>query len=168
MLSQTTLFFISVLAGFAIGFVYDLFRVTRLAVKHHNAVVQVEDAMFWLIAAAGMFLLTLHVNGGETRAFSFVGAAVGAVLYFATLSRVIIKIFIAVITVIKKIIKAVTRLILIPVRFIVKTLSVLASFAFEKVKLAEKPAKNLLQKSKRYVKIKKKSFKRSLNILKKI
>jgi spore cortex biosynthesis protein YabQ len=168
MMSQTTFFLLAVAAGFAIGFIYDVFRVARLAVKHADAVVQIEDAVFWLIASAGMFLFTLHVNNGEVRAFSIVGAALGMVLYFVGLSSYIIKILVAAVNILKKTIAAIIGIILIPFKFIAKLLSVLAFFVLGKIKLAEKPTKKLLQKSGRYAKMKKDSLRRSINILKKV
>lgn len=77
---------ISLILGMALGFIYDFLRVirTRLGVK---IITLLMDALFWLIAGSGVFLLSMTAGGGELRIFMTLFVFGGGVLYFLTLSR---------------------------------------------------------------------------------
>lgn len=106
---QTTVFLYSVLFGAGISILYDFFRVIRKRIRHLNFVVMIEDVLFWLLAAAALFVFVYNMNSGELRAFLIIGAAIGGFLYFAILSRFVLKFFGAVFFVTEKILYAVLR-----------------------------------------------------------
>ncbi|MCL1878383.1 MAG: spore cortex biosynthesis protein YabQ [Defluviitaleaceae bacterium] len=120
---QAWLFFLSVLTGAGIGLYYDAFRILRKTAPFFakNAVA-VQDTLFWLVATGGMFYFLLHENFGEIRMFAVMGAVLGAVLYFAALSRLIIVTFVAVIEFLKKVITAALKIIFAPLIWVYKYL----------------------------------------------
>jgi len=118
MSGQGLLFLSTVAVGAAIGLFYDFFRVFRRVATHSGWAVQLEDFLFWICATAAMFYFMLNRNFGEIRLFSIIGAACGIVLYFATISRVVLKVSVAVINFIKRVITAAVRIITLPLRFI--------------------------------------------------
>ena len=103
MSGQAWLFLFTVITGFVIGFVYDIFRILRKTIPHNHFMVQLEDILYWICVSLLMFYFMLHRNYGEIRLFSIAGAALGGVLYFLTLSLIIMKTSVAVIEFIKRI-----------------------------------------------------------------
>jgi spore cortex biosynthesis protein YabQ len=127
--SQAWLFLSTVLAGAAIGFFYDAFRIFRITAPRFakNAlVVQLEDLFFWAAVTAGMFYFMLNQNYGEIRLFAIIGAIIGIALYFAALSRFVILIFVSIINYIKKVFFTAIKILLTPLRLLKNLLIPLA------------------------------------------
>lgn len=120
---QALLFLSTVLVGMAIGVCFDVFRVLRRVATHKSWLVQVQDILFWLVATLGMFYFLLHRNFGEIRGFALGGAAIGAVLYFCTLSKLVLKVAVTVIRFLQKVIVAAFRIISAPIRFLVRLIA---------------------------------------------
>lgn len=115
---QAWLFLSTVVVGMAIGLFYDIFRITRKVAPHSSFAVHFEDAVFWVLATGGMFYFMLHRNYGEIRPFALMGATCGVALYFATVSRLVLKVSVTVINFVKRVIAAAVRIITLPIRFI--------------------------------------------------
>ena len=126
MSGQAWLFLSTVVAGFAIGLFYDLFRITRKTVRHKAWLVQIEDVLYWSVASVLMFYFLLQRNHGEIRFFIIIGAAVGMISYFYTLSPLIVKVSVAVISFFKRVLFTVARILLVPIRMLIKLLKILA------------------------------------------
>ncbi len=158
MSEQTRLFLQTIAAGFAIGWIFDVFRVLRAAVKHPDFLTQIEDMLYWVIVSFGMFYFLLNVNAGEVRIFSIIGAFLGMGLYFATLSPVFMAVSVAIVDFVKKVVVTTITIMLFPIKILLRILAVPARFARKKAKQAGKPVKKLLQNSARYAKMKKQKF----------
>jgi len=87
--SQAVIFLYTVIGGAAIALVYDLFRILRKAVRTGSLVTYAEDLLFWLIVSVIMFLTIYYSNDGELRAYLFIGACIGVILYALLLSRIV-------------------------------------------------------------------------------
>jgi spore cortex biosynthesis protein YabQ len=124
MSDQAWLFLGTVALGFALGFIFDIFRIVRIAVSHKTWMVQAEDLLYWTLVILLMFYFMLSANYGEIRLFAIVGAAIGALLYFYSLSIIIMKVATAIINFVKKVLFAIARIILTPVRFIMRKLKI--------------------------------------------
>jgi len=120
---QGLLFLSTVVVGAAIGLFYDIFRIFRKVATHSGWAVQLEDFLFWIFATAAMFYFMLNHNFGEIRLFSIIGATCGVVLYFATISRLVLKISVTVINFIKRVIIAAVRIVTLPLRFVFNLLA---------------------------------------------
>jgi len=105
MQGQAFVFLMAVVTGFACGFVFDLFRIFRKAIRHGTVLTQIEDVIFWVLAALIVFYAMFTMNDGEVRMFSILGAFLGMVLYFSTISLVIIKVSSKIIEMIKKVLR---------------------------------------------------------------
>jgi len=123
MAGQAGLFASAVLVGVAIGLFYDFFRVLRKTARHNRLAVQLEDLVFWVAATGLTFYYMLHRNYGEIRPFTLVGVTIGVLLYFATVSRWVVIVFVAVVNYLKRVIATVIRIILVPVRLVMAWLS---------------------------------------------
>lgn len=84
---QTILFLKTVVLGMAAGLFYDFFRTLRCLFKHPNALVSLEDILYWLVAAFFVFLYMLDANDAEIRPFCVFGIFIGMVIYFSLPSK---------------------------------------------------------------------------------
>ena len=123
MSGQAFLFLMTVAAGMAIGLIYDGFRVLRKTAPHAPVWVQLEDLLFWLAVTGLMFYFMLNENYGEIRIFSVLGAALGVTLYFATISRWVLLVLVAVVNFIKRVLTAVFKVLRLPFRLLVRLLN---------------------------------------------
>ena len=162
---QARLFLTTVLIGFGIGAVYDLFRVFRIIVPHKSFVVQLEDLFYWIFVTGLMFHIMMDKSYGEIRAFSIIGALLGMTIYFLTFSRLFIKFLTAVVRFILKVIGTMLRIILFPLRLICKLIRTPVLFCKKKLEFALKSTKKVLRKSKNYARIKKASVVRDIKII---
>ena len=162
---QTLLFLSTVGAGMGMALIYDIFRIFRKFIKHPAVFVYMEDVLYWLIVSFAMFYFMLSQNYGDIRAFTIIGAAVGAVLYLSAFSPFVISILVIIIEFAIHVIATVIRIILAPIRLLLKIIGIPLKFV---VKLIIKPVKNckkVLQKSLFCVKIKSKQFKSDLKVI---
>lgn len=91
-MSQPVLtFLMSCVVGGFLGFVYDVFRITRIAIKTGKIVIFIEDILFFLISTVVSFTFIVVDNKGEFRGMLLIGEVIGAVVYFLTISVVLLK-----------------------------------------------------------------------------
>ena len=158
MMDQFRILFLSMLLGSVTGFIYDIFRIIRKVFKHSNLLIQLEDILFWLIATAVAFYFFLNRSYGEIRMFALLGTACGIVLYFATISRVVIKISVVVVNFVKRVIAAAVRIVLFPFQLFANVITPPAK------KFVHNRRKNLRMAA-RYGKIQMKKARRSWGIV---
>lgn len=115
---QARLFLTTIAVGALLGFAYDVFRIFRKMIPHSNFFIQLEDAVYWLSVILTMFLFMLHENYGEIRFFSIIGAFLGMIFYFLTVSRVVILVSSTVISFAKRVILLFLTIILTPFRLV--------------------------------------------------
>lgn len=77
----------SFLLGIAITFVYDGFLVLRRLIRHSLFLISVEDLIFWIACAIGVFYMLYEENNGILRWFAVFGATLGMLAYKASISR---------------------------------------------------------------------------------
>jgi spore cortex biosynthesis protein YabQ len=94
----------------------------RKTAPHARFIVQLEDLLFWLGVTLLMFYFLLVINDGEMRWYTIAGAVLGAVLYFAALSRFVMLVSVTVIEFIKGVIITAIKIILWPFLQIYKLL----------------------------------------------
>lgn len=115
------LFLGGLLLGAAFGVVYDALRITRVLmgvrysraetaaltlpmpnqnrlVRQHRVgralrdiIVDLEDICFFLVAGSSMAIYLSAANHGRVRWFAFVGAAMGFIVYYFTVGRVVVR-----------------------------------------------------------------------------
>ena len=81
---------LSLFFGLMVGLTYDLLRLIRRAFRR-PAVTMVSDGLFWCVCALGLFVLGMSAGRGEQRLFMLILSALGATLYFLTLSPLILE-----------------------------------------------------------------------------
>ena len=159
---QAVLFFSTVCIGALLGFLYDVFFMLRKAWKHPNLIIQLEDAVYWVLVMFTMFFFMLHKNYGEIRFFSILGAFLGMVLYFLTVSRLVRMVSTAIINGVKYILLLFFRILLTP--FYLVYLCIREPVRKGRIFLKKRRQK-ALQLCKVCVKIKKRNLARQIKIM---
>ena len=82
---------VSIAAGAAMAFVYDLLRLFRRLVRHGRLWVDAEDLLFWAACFFASFTLLYYGNNGVIRFAAVFGAGIGMLFYELTLGRIFVK-----------------------------------------------------------------------------
>ena len=78
-------------AGVLLGLLYDLLRVFRLGLSAKAALSTVLDAIFWAVAFSILFYFSYLSTAGDFRVLSLLLVACGALIYFAGISKFILR-----------------------------------------------------------------------------
>lgn len=113
--TQTTVFLQSLLLGFALGLLYDVFRVLRLAVRHSSLAIFLEDISFFAVCAVLTFLFSLSAVSGRVRVFLVIGEFLGATVYYVTLGVLVMRVSKPLIRVVKAILRLLYRIFIHPI-----------------------------------------------------
>ena len=119
---EMTLFGICLLLGAGLAFVYDIIRILRILVPHHDAIVDIEDLAFWMFTAWMVFRTLFIYNRGALRAYAFFGMFLGVIVYALTISRVLLHIVRKIVPYIKGFISFLLKPLVILKGYIRKTL----------------------------------------------
>ena len=77
--------------GVVITFVYDGFLILRRLIKHNMLLISLEDMIFWIACAIGVFYMLYEENNGILRWFAVLGATLGMIAYKASISSFVVK-----------------------------------------------------------------------------
>jgi len=112
----------AVLLGGALGFLYDVFRIIRIAIPTKNWVTFLEDVFFFLCAAVFTFFFLMQTTFGQVRFFIIVGECIGATLYFMAVSPIIMKISSTIIKVVRQIVRLILQWLVLPILRLIRTI----------------------------------------------
>jgi spore cortex biosynthesis protein YabQ len=84
---QVQLFILIVLAGMAMGILFDFYRVVRGIFRLKLIMTSFLDLLYWLVAVFVVFGVLLAGNWGEVRLYVFIALLTGAYLYYRYFSR---------------------------------------------------------------------------------
>lgn len=143
---QVYAFLCTVAGGMAIGLLYDIFRIFRRTVKTGTLAAYVQDLLYWLIVAVIMFMIIYYSNDGELRAYLFLGAFLGVLLYTLVFSRIVMESSMFIIRIAVKLFKLIILIVSYPIKLVLRIFSVPAKL------LAERAAM-FMRKVKRWSKI---------------
>lgn len=91
--AQTLIFLESILLGISLSILYDLLRAIRHTSRTGIFLTSLLDGFFWCAVLVAFFLFVIVIVQGEGRAYILLGAVLGAVLYYMTLSQLMLAIF---------------------------------------------------------------------------
>ena len=112
--TQLIYFIHSVLGGFAVSFLFDLYRFMRILTRPKKLATYLEDFLFWMISTLILAVILYYSNNIELRGYEFLGFAAGAFLYFYTISRFVLKLLLYIFNISRRIFKTFVKLILYP------------------------------------------------------
>ena len=127
---QAAVFLCFVVCGGVIGVIFDVIRIFKEIVPVFGKIPAIGDIIFCILAFFALFFCALLFNYGDMRWFSIAGAAIGAAVYFLTVSRLIIGLAYFVIKILKKVFLFIFRVLTFPVAFICKILKKPLIFTF--------------------------------------
>lgn len=91
-IDEVTFLLHSFLMGILITFVYDGFIIMRRLIRHNLFLISVEDLIFWIACAIGVFYMLYEENNGILRWFAVFGAVLGMAAYKKSVSPFLVKI----------------------------------------------------------------------------
>jgi len=90
-IEQAQVFAVFVLTGCIIGIFFDCFRIARKVIKTADWITALEDGVFWILTGILLIYMIFIFHHGEIRLYLLLGALIGLLLYFLTLSRFFVK-----------------------------------------------------------------------------
>lgn len=115
LLSQLQFGILCLLYGGLITCIYDFLRIFRRVVRHKMFWVSVEDFLYWIFVAIGIFLVLYYTNDGNLRWIAIVVSFLGMVFYKKIFKD---KIVIFMSTIIRQTLDIVVRVLLVPQRLV--------------------------------------------------
>lgn len=147
--SEVSFFLHSFLMGIIITFMYDGFIILRRLIRHSNLLISLEDMIFWIACAIGVFYMLYEENNGILRWFAVFGAALGMIAYKKSISSLIVNSVSMLIERAFHILFCILRFLLGPVRFLYrKAVRFLAVFSRRGKKVGKCAKKKLTGKLK--------------------
>ncbi|WP_063845970.1 spore cortex biosynthesis protein YabQ [Paenibacillus sp. FJAT-27812] len=123
---------VMLLSGLGMGTVFDGYRVMSNELKFPRWWLPVLDVIYWMAAALVVFRVLYASNNGEVRAYVFIGLAIGIILYYLLLSKIVIIVVKWVIGAVRKLIAFVLKcleiLIVKPILLLYKLVMVILAF----------------------------------------
>lgn len=119
-INQFYLLCVFMISGFAIGTLFDLFRILRKSFKTPDIITYIEDSLFWILTGIFLLYIIFRFSLGEIRLYMFVSLGVGLTLYFLTISRYFISLNVKIISFIKNVMTKILSIIIFPFKIIFK------------------------------------------------
>lgn len=94
-------FFIFIILGILISFIFDVFRSLRKKFKTCNFIIYIEDILFWLISGFLIVSAIFNFNAGELRAYLFIGILIGITIYILLFAKIVYNILLKLLTPVK-------------------------------------------------------------------
>ena len=88
--NQLFSFFIYVIVGILLGFIFDIFRALRKSIKNSTVATNIEDILFVIISFIIIAMVVQIVSKGELRFYILLGIILGILIYFLSVSKYII------------------------------------------------------------------------------
>lgn len=117
-IAEAVFLFHSFLLGIVITFVYDGFLILRRLIPHNLLLISLEDMIFWIACAIGVFYMLYEENNGILRWFAVFGATLGMLAYKKSISPLFIDIMSTIIERVCHILHYILQFLLRPVRFL--------------------------------------------------
>ena len=77
------------LTGIFLGLLYDCLRIWRSVMTNSRFWIDLQDLIYWSF----VFYVIYMENNGQIRVYALAGMAAGALFYYATISRWIVRLF---------------------------------------------------------------------------
>ena len=152
-IAEVVFLFHSFLLGIVITFVYDGFLILRRLIPHNLLLISLEDMVFWIACAIGVFYMLYEENNGILRWFAVFGATLGMLAYKKSISSLFINIMSTIIERIFHVLFYILHFLLRPVRFFRRKICCILGVSRRKSRKAGKYLKNKLTRRYKLLKI---------------
>lgn len=136
--AQTVAFLITVLSGLLYGMIYDILRISRIAVRHTAIAIIVEDILYFTVIAFLTFLLALAQDRGAIRLYHIIGEILGFVIYYLTLGEAVLAVADKIIFAVRFIFAIINRFIISPILWIVRKIVAFPIALFKRIMIFSK------------------------------
>lgn len=113
---------IFIISGIFIGIFFDIFRILRKSFHTPDIITYIEDALFWIVTGLFLIFVIFNFTNGEIRIYNIIGLILGSILYMIFISKFFIKINVKIISIIKKVVISMVKILIIPINFWAKIL----------------------------------------------
>ncbi len=113
---QLNLFLRFLLYGVIIGVIFDIFRIIRKCYSISDFHTYIEDILFGIITSTFLILVLYVYNTGRIRLYMFIALLIGLVSYFLVISKYFIKVHVFIISLIRRMIKVIIKILLWPIK----------------------------------------------------
>ena len=155
-LEQLISFIYFIIVGIVLSVIFDIFRILRRTIKTSDIITNMEDILFCVITGIIVLLSTFYFNDGQLRIYIFIGIILGITFYMIFISKYFIKINVAIINFIKKILYLLIkpfifllnftkRLIFNPISFIIINMKYFTLKNLQKIKKVTKKEKKSIK-----------------------
>jgi spore cortex biosynthesis protein YabQ len=117
--TQLFYFLSTIIAGIAVGMLFDIYRVVLIYHNPNKILLAISDVLYWILCAFITFVFFLYANNGNLRYYTFIGIIFGLFLYFKLASKKFIIAIRNVILIIIKIFRLAYIVIIYPIKYIV-------------------------------------------------
>ncbi len=93
---QVQAFLVTVAAGAVTGLLFDFYRIGRGIARPGWFLTGLGDLLFWFVAVVVVFSFLVYGSWGEVRLYVFIGLALGTWLYYRLVSRLVLRLLLAV------------------------------------------------------------------------
>ena len=97
------IFILAVLFGGVAGCFYDAFRIVRFAFNFGKTAIFIQDIIFFTVCGVFAFLFMLTFTAGQIRAFVLMAQALGFIVYYLTIGRMVYGLAKRIISLIKRV-----------------------------------------------------------------
>ncbi|MCL2213174.1 MAG: spore cortex biosynthesis protein YabQ [Oscillospiraceae bacterium] len=123
----------SAAVGAALGVIYDIFRIFRVAFpppateqkklkgkfNHssfiYNSIVFLQDIIFWIFSAVVTILFIFMANRGQVRIFALFGQLTGFGIYYFTIGRLVYKVAEKIVKFIRRVFRWIKKRVVMPI-----------------------------------------------------
>ena len=105
----------SIIAGFAIGLIFDIYRIIR-GVGVPKIVVVIEDILFWTLTALVLFVFLLYIDYAFLSPYVYIFIGLTFLFYLTFISKLIIKVEAQIIEKIYRILRIFLKTLLYPIK----------------------------------------------------
>ena len=99
---QTFEFLYSALFGICMGVLFDAIRLFRSYIPSGKIRTALLDLLFWIIAIISLLGFVLIICNGKMRWYVLVGTFCGCFIYMSAMSRIVYKVFSAIVAMLRK------------------------------------------------------------------
>ena len=85
--TQLFYFLSTIIAGIAVGVLFDIYRVLLIYNNPNKILLAISDVLYWILCAFITFTIFLRANNGNLRYYTFIGIIFGLFLYFKLASK---------------------------------------------------------------------------------
>jgi spore cortex biosynthesis protein YabQ len=115
---QLYYFLSTIIAGFAVGIMFDIYRIIRGFNSPSKVMTAISDMLFWILAALITFIFFMYTNNGDLGYYTFVGLIAGLFIYFKAVSRRFLKLLRWIVYYILKFLRFLMLIIVYPIKLI--------------------------------------------------